>query len=327
MMASSDGYFAQSGDGYFVDLPAMRQVVSNVNGLLSTGTSTVGDLGSTMLSGSAFGAIGAGVASTNDSLQSQQSSALTKLLGQMSQVNTNMSRAAARYAAADQQVARSYGGNPRTPLATRGAPTSDQRGPWGRGGSYPVAGENGDYLQLTPRDKNVPSVMIPNTVGAKGFEVGPAYDILHKEHTYKAELPTDIPFDQNSGLVGDAIAKHPVPQFPWSPPEQPASDTGSVNDAIHHDYVKSFTVSSPDPGKYTDITVNYTVSGEHRLEEGYVIRYGEKQPDGTTTLISYGEGNAWLQHPLSPAHLLDSPVWNANQRTIRENVKQQTPSP
>jgi hypothetical protein len=206
---------------------------------------------------------------------------------------------------------------------SRSFPSMDERGPWGRGGSYPVASENGDYLMLTPRDKNVPSVMIPNTVGAKGFEVGPAYDIVHQDHTYQAKLDTDIPFDQNAALVGATIAKHPVPELPWSPPEQPASDKGSRNDALYGDYVKSFTVASPDPSKYTDMTVNYTVSGEHRLDEGYVIRYGEKQPDGTTSLISYGEGNALVQHPLSPAHLVNSPLWNASHRTIRDDVKAQ----
>jgi hypothetical protein len=62
--------------------------------------------------------------------------------------------------------------------------------------------------------------------------------------------------------------------------------------------VQSFRVESPDPTKYTDITVNYTIEGKHGLTEGFVMRYGEIGPDGNITIRTYGEGNAWEQSPL-----------------------------
>lgn len=59
--------------------------------------------------------------------------------------------------------------------------------------------------------------------------------------------------------------------------------------------VRTFLVTSPDPSKFTNITVNYTVAGQHGLNEGFVMRYGEIGATGTT-LRSYGEGNNWRQN-------------------------------
>jgi hypothetical protein len=189
-------------------------------------------------------------------------------------------------------------------------------GAWGRGGAY----LDGDQIRLRPRDSTVPSVVIPNNVGAQGFEVGPAYDIISREHTYRVELDTSVPFDGNSTRFGDAIASNPVP----TSGDQPASPTGARNDAMWNDYVRSYSVPSPDPSRYTDLTVNYTIAGEHRLHEGYVIRYGERLPDGLTRLVSYGEGNALVQHPLNVFNRAAvDVVWNSNHLEILGSVLRQ----
>lgn len=65
--------------------------------------------------------------------------------------------------------------------------------------------------------------------------------------------------------------------------------------------VLSFTVSSPDESRYTDIVVNYTLqggpfpNGSHAMSEGFVLKYGELSADGTIYNVSYGEGNATRQ--------------------------------
>jgi hypothetical protein len=188
-------------------------------------------------------------------------------------------------------------------------PDDVHTGRWGHGGAY----LEGDSIRLRPRDDTVPSVVIPNNTGAQGFQVGPAYDLYHADHTYRVENSSGIPFDGNSGRIGEAIANNPVP----TSGDQPASSTGARNDALWNDYVRSYTVASPDPSRYTDITVNYTIAGEHRLHEGYVIRYGERMPDGTTTLISYGEGNSWMQHPVNVFNQIGvQAAWGMNQREI-----------
>jgi hypothetical protein len=90
-------------------------------------------------------------------------------------------------------------------------------------------------------------------------------------------------------------------------------------------FVKSFTVSSPDPKKYTDITVNYTIAGEHGAEEGFVMRFGEIGPSGSITMRSYGEGNKWKQ--TEGLKGLWGPkveeVWQQNAQEIIKDIKQQ----
>lgn len=207
-----------------------------------------------------------------------------------------------------------------THTAQAGAPTApgpDERGWLGRGGAY----LDGDRVVLRPRNPDVPGVTIPNNTGAQGFEVGPGYALWEREHTYEV-LPYDtgVPFDQrNAALVGDAIARNPVPTFD----DQPASATGSLNDALLSDHVKTYRVPSPDPARYTDVIVNYTIAGEHRLHEGYVIRYGERDENGNIRLVTYGEGNSPLQHPVN---VLNSAgvqgAWTMNNVGITDDVRE-----
>jgi hypothetical protein len=81
--------------------------------------------------------------------------------------------------------------------------------------------------------------------------------------------------------------------------DAPASASGTRNNVGHlvpfdggTNFVRSYSIPSPDPSRYTDIIVNYTISGEHAMEEGFVMGYGEKNSRGTITLRNYGEGNA-----------------------------------
>jgi hypothetical protein len=66
--------------------------------------------------------------------------------------------------------------------------------------------------------------------------------------------------------------------------------------------------------------VNYTIAGDHTLHEGYVMRYGERQADGSISIISYGEGNAFAQQPASPMHLFNGYLWRENQYGIERRV-------
>ncbi len=196
-------------------------------------------------------------------------------------------------------------------------PGQDELGWRGRGGAY----LDGDRIVLRPRNADVPGVTIPNNAGAAGFEVGPAYRVWEWEHTYNVRPhDTGIPFDQrNAALVGDAIARNPVPTFD----DQPASATGSLNDALLGDHVKTYRVPSPDPSRFTDVVVNYTMEGEHRLHEGYVIRYGERDESGNIRLVTYGEGNSPLQHPVNGLNSLGvQGAWTMNNIGITDDVRE-----
>jgi hypothetical protein len=174
---------------------------------------------------------------------------------------------------------------------------------------------NGKRVDIAPEDKSVPSISIPNNAGARGVSPN---DLNF--HVYDVRTQAGI-IDPTA--VGSGIARLPVP-----PGGQPASPEGTLNNAGaiptagSSNYVRSYLIPSPDPARYTDITVNYTVTGAHGLTEGYVMRYGEISSDGTT-LRSYGEGNAWRQSPiLKPlwSGQVDK-VWQENQRIIIDRIK------
>jgi hypothetical protein len=142
-------------------------------------------------------------------------------------------------------------------------------------------------IKISPVGAGVPSVMIPNSVGAKGVNGSDTWF-----HIYDFMTPSNLTLSQ----AGSGMAGNPTPGS-----DSPASASGTTNDAGRISFfpgpnlVKSFVVGSPDKSKYSDITINYTVSGMHTLDEGFVMRYGEKNAKGGTALRAYGEGNAFKQ--------------------------------
>lgn len=144
-------------------------------------------------------------------------------------------------------------------------------------------------IYIQPENKSVPALSgIPNTVGAKG--VSPSDSSFH---TYDVKTNSSL----TGAQAGDGFKNNPTPGN-----DRPAGPSGTRNDvgpiptAGDSNYVRSFSVASPDPSRFTDVTVNYTITGEHGLTEGFVMRYGEIG-NGGTVLRSYGEGNNWRQNP------------------------------
>jgi RHS repeat-associated protein len=148
----------------------------------------------------------------------------------------------------------------------------------------------GGQIRIIPWDRSRPSVTIP--VGRTG-----AQGVTGREATFHHyEQPTSTG-RWSREVMGDAIATRPTP----GPDNRPATSQGQTNNAGYiplngdTNLVQSFRVPSPDPARYTDITINYTIAGEHGLTEGFVMRYGETGPDGNMTMQTYAEGNAWEQ--------------------------------
>lgn len=145
-------------------------------------------------------------------------------------------------------------------------------------------------IHIQPEDKTVPTIApIPNNVGATG--VSPSDRSFH---AYNVRTNSSL----TGAQAGDGLRTNPTPGN-----DSPATADGTRNNvgaiptAGNNNFVRSFLVPSPDPGRFTDVTVNYTIAGEHGLAEGFVMRYGEIG-DGGTVLRSYGEGNNWRQNPM-----------------------------
>ncbi|MFC3656930.1 hypothetical protein FZ025_01005 [Xanthomonas hyacinthi] len=166
-------------------------------------------------------------------------------------------------------------------------------------------------IYIQPEDKTVPSLPgITNNVGAEGFSPGD-----FSFHQYNVVTPSSLTPQQ----AGDGFRGNPTPGRDM--PATPGGTRNNVGNIPVRDgpnYVRSFSVASPDPAKFTDVTVNYTISGEHKLTEGFVMRYGEINQNGSVMLRSYGEGNNWHQNPALESYWNPKvqETWQQNQREI-----------
>ena len=152
-------------------------------------------------------------------------------------------------------------------------------------------------VHINPDLSGVPGgIVLPNNMGARGFT-----NAGLTNHGYIITGRTNIPFDRFSGRAGDAYRRNPTPGR-----DQPARAGGQVNDVgglgPHwydggDNFVRSFLIPSPDPSRYTDIIVNYTIAGQHMANEGFVMGYGERMANGNIAYRHYGEGNAIEMSP------------------------------
>jgi uncharacterized protein YukE len=100
-----------SGAGEYRAQPeAMRSTVGNVGGIIVQGINVVGDLERTVLAPASFATFGGAVAAANTAMQSQQVTALRRLLTLLQQVNDQVKKSADEYQAADEAVSGGYGG-------------------------------------------------------------------------------------------------------------------------------------------------------------------------------------------------------------------------
>jgi RHS repeat-associated protein len=167
----------------------------------------------------------------------------------------------------------------------------------------------GDKIRISPWDKRHPQVTIPRgQTGARGLS---GKDLA--SHRYNVSTSTRA---KNASAVGHAIVRNPTP----GSGDKPATAAGQINNVGRLPFnpppnlVQSFRIDSPDKSKYTDITVNYTVSEKHGLQEGFVMRYGEIGANGNITIRTYGEGNAWEQNSLL------APAWKPQVEKVWKQV-------
>ena len=173
---------------------------------------------------------------------------------------------------------------------------------------------SGGNILINPYDQTVPAISIPNIplLGATGFKNSEI-----NFHYYNVVTPTMLDHSYLSD-VGRSLASNPTPG-----PDSMASPMGTLNNAGYilpwdiiannSNMVMSFSVSSPDPARFSDITVNYTVAGQHGIAEGFVMRYGYMD-NGSVTYRSYGEGNSAFQN-MNLSFIWNGPVqstWQSN---------------
>lgn len=119
-----------TGEGYSVSPGMVKEIGTEFDSLLSSGSSILGELGSAQLSASAFAVIGAPVAGANSSLDLNLLNGMSRLLQVLENTNQNVCTAADNYATADNEIAQAYGGNATaTPTAAQTSALATKMGP------------------------------------------------------------------------------------------------------------------------------------------------------------------------------------------------------
>jgi hypothetical protein len=153
---------------------------------------------------------------------------------------------------------------------------------------------NGRLFVIPERDlrSDLPTLNLPNNVGARGFSPG----LTTHDYLVPVLAPPSLSGPGGLAAVERALAANPTPGR-----DRPSTPTGTRNDVgglvpwdWGDNYVRSYVIPSSNPNR-SDTVVNYTIKGEHAMDEGFVLRFAELRPDGRVELITYGEGNAFLQ--------------------------------
>lgn len=174
----------------------------------------------------------------------------------------------------------------------------------------------GGQIFIRPERSDFPSITLPNNVGAVGFS--PGWMI----HDYLAAFPAPPTLRGPVGLaaIGAALIANPTPGK--DQPSTPVGTRNDVGDLVPFDgdtnFVRSYVRPSDDPRTRSVTVVNYTIKGEHAMDEGFVLRFAELKRDQAIDLITYGEGTAFFQsfmlQPIWP--IMVERAWQANAREI-----------
>ena len=149
---------------------------------------------------------------------------------------------------------------------------------------------------IRPEDdlrSGLPNIDLPNNIGARGFSPS----ITMHDYLVPVLAPRSLTGPAGLAAIEQALIANPTPGR-----DQPSTPIGTRNDVGDLPFtfdggdniVRSYVIPSSNPNRSAAV-VNYTEKGAHALNEGFVLRFAELQPNGRIELVTYGEGNALKQ--------------------------------
>lgn len=177
----------------------------------------------------------------------------------------------------------------------------------------------GNACQLVPIGGNLPTVNFPRPEGFPA-SISPTDSTFHHVYRFTDSAGSgDAAYGQR---VNQELVNNPTPME-----NQPATLQGNkidvnANNAISRftgqDNVMSYQVPLQNGG---NAVLNVTTGG-HAATWGIVLRTTQSGPGGTQSIVTYGEGNSFLQRVFDPNNNQSRAVWSQSAEEITRRAQQ-----
>ncbi|AMV07511.1 hypothetical protein [Xanthomonas citri] len=177
----------------------------------------------------------------------------------------------------------------------------------------------GNACQLVPIGGNLPIVNFPRPEGFPA-SISPQNSIFH--HVYRFSDSAgggDAAYGQR---VNNQLVNNPTPME-----NQPATLQGNKIDVNANNAISRFTgqdnvMSYQVPLQGGGNAVLNVTTGDHAATWGIVLRTTESGPGSIQNIITYGEGDSFLQRAFDPKNNQSREVWSQSAEEITRRARQ-----
>lgn len=177
----------------------------------------------------------------------------------------------------------------------------------------------GNTCQLVPIGGNLPTVNFPRP---EGFPASISEKDSTFHHVYRftdSAGSGDAAYGQR---VNNQLVNNPTPMQ-----DKPATLQGNKIDVNANNAISRFTgqdnvMSYQVPLQSGGSAVLNVTTGDHAATWGIVLRTVEAGPGGTQSIITYGEGDSFLQRTFDPKNNQSREVWSQSAAEITRRAQQ-----
>lgn len=177
----------------------------------------------------------------------------------------------------------------------------------------------GNTCQLVPIGGNLPTVYFHRP---EGFPASISAKDSTFHHVYRFTDSAGSGDAAYSQRLNKQLVNNPTPMQ-----DKPATVTGNKIDVNANNAISRFTgqdnvMSYQLPIKDGASAVLNVTTGDHAATWGIVLRMVEPGPNGTQNIVTYGEGDSFLQRVFDPENNQSKEVWTQSAEEITRSAQQ-----
>lgn len=177
----------------------------------------------------------------------------------------------------------------------------------------------GNSCQLVPIGGNLPTVNFPRP---DGFPASISEKDSTFHHVYRFENSAGSGDRDYGQRLNNELVNNPTPM-----PNQPATLQGNKIDVNANNAISRFTgqdnvMSYQVPLQDGASAVLNVTTGDHAATWGIVLRMVQPGQSGAQSIVTYGEGDSFLQRAFDPNNNQSRDVWTQSAEDITRRVQQ-----